>query len=65
MNEQNQFKGVNSIKFYQAFSTDEDCYRYLADVKWSDTEISLQKMRSYKILQRHETILKKMHEMQV
>jgi len=37
MNERIQFKGVNSIKFHNAFSTDEDCYRYLADIKWSDT----------------------------
>ena len=37
MNERKQFKGVNSIKFYKAFSTDEDCYRYLADIKWGET----------------------------
>lgn len=36
MNERNQFKGVNSIKFYKAFSTDEDCFRYLADIKWGE-----------------------------
>lgn len=36
MNERNQFKGVNSIKFHNTFSGDEDCYRYLADIKWCD-----------------------------
>lgn len=43
MYERNQFKGVNSIKFYQTFSTDEDCYRYLADIKWSDNEYHCRK----------------------
>ncbi len=37
MNDRNKFKGVNSIKFYNTFSTDEDCCRYLADIKWSLT----------------------------
>lgn len=36
MTERDRFKGVNSIKFHKAFSTDEDCYRYLADLKWHD-----------------------------
>lgn len=36
MIERNKFKGVNSIKFYKAFSTDEDCFRYLADIKWGE-----------------------------
>ncbi|MEI6139836.1 MAG: IS1595 family transposase [Mariniphaga sp.] len=36
MDERNKFKGVNSIKFYKEFSTDEDCFRYLADIKWSE-----------------------------
>jgi len=43
MNERNQFKGVNSIKFHKVFSTDEDCYRYLADIKWSNTEYHCKK----------------------
>ncbi len=43
MNEQNQFKGVNSIKFYNAFSGDEDCYRYLADIKWCDNSYQCRK----------------------
>lgn len=30
------FKGVNSIKFYSRFTTDADCYKYLADIKWPD-----------------------------
>lgn len=28
------FRGVNSIKFNMAFKTDDDCYRYLALIKW-------------------------------
>ena len=28
------FKGVNSIKFYNRFRIDEDCYRYLSEIKW-------------------------------
>jgi len=43
MNERNQFKGVNSIKFNKAFSTDEDCFRYLADIKWKETEFQCKK----------------------
>ena len=43
MNTRNQFKGVNSIKFNQTFSTDEDCYRYLADIKWDETEFQCKK----------------------
>lgn len=34
MNQRNQLLGVNSIKFHKAFSTDEDCYRYLSEIKW-------------------------------
>ena len=34
MNQRNQFLGVNSIKFHRSFSTDEDCYRYLSEIKW-------------------------------
>ena len=36
MNERSKFIGVNSIKFYETFSTEEQCYQYLADVKWKD-----------------------------
>ena len=36
MNERNQFKSENSIKFHSTFSGDEDYYRYLADIKWCD-----------------------------
>lgn len=34
MGRKNRFTGVNSIKFNRAFATDDDCYRYLADIKW-------------------------------
>ena len=33
MNQRNQLR-VNSIKFYNTFSTDEDYYRYLSEIKW-------------------------------
>lgn len=29
-----KYKGVNSIKFNQQFKTDEDCYSYIAAIKW-------------------------------
>ena len=32
----NQFKGVNSIKFHSAFSSDNACLAYLTDLKWND-----------------------------
>lgn len=28
------FSGVNSIKFHKYFQTDEDCLKYIADIKW-------------------------------
>ena len=36
MEKRNKFEGVNSIEFYKYFQTDEDCYRYLSDIKWSE-----------------------------
>jgi hypothetical protein len=36
MRRKNQFKGVNSIKFHSAFSSDEACFAYLTDLKWND-----------------------------
>jgi len=30
------FSGVNSIKFNQRFKTDEDCYSYVASIKWEN-----------------------------
>lgn len=36
MEPRNQFKGVNSIKFYSRFQSDADCYKYLADIKWQE-----------------------------
>lgn len=35
MDNRNKFKGVNSIKFNRYFQRDDDCYRYLSEVKWS------------------------------
>ncbi len=43
MNERNRFKGVNSIKFNKTFLTDEDCYRYLAEIKWDETAFNCKK----------------------
>jgi len=34
MVERYQFKGVNSLKFYQHFVSEEACYEYLAGIKW-------------------------------
>jgi len=36
MNTREQFLGVNSIKFNRYFREEEDCYRYLSEVKWSE-----------------------------
>lgn len=36
MDKRNRFEGVNSIKFNRFFQRDDDCYRYLSEVKWSD-----------------------------
>jgi len=30
------FAGVNSIKFNQFFKTDEDCIKYIAEIKWEE-----------------------------
>ena len=34
MEAREKYKGVNSLRFYQRFQTDEDCYKYLSDIKW-------------------------------
>ena len=36
MGRTNKFSGVNSIKFNRAFSNDDDCYQYLAEIKWDE-----------------------------
>lgn len=36
MKDENKHMGMYSIKFDQAFASEEDCCRYLADVKWKD-----------------------------
>ena len=35
MDRRNRFESVNSIKFNRYFQSDDDCYRYLSEVKWS------------------------------
>ena len=42
------FKGVNSIKFNWTFKTDEDCYRYIASIKWNDDNFSCKKCKNTK-----------------
>lgn len=32
--ERNIFKGVNSLKFYNQFNSDDPCYMYLSEIKW-------------------------------
>jgi transposase-like protein len=34
MKAREKFTGVSSIKFYQQFQTNEDCYKYISDIKW-------------------------------
>jgi transposase-like protein len=34
MEKRDKFTGMNSIKFNQYFKTDEDCQKYIADIKW-------------------------------
>jgi transposase-like protein len=34
MEKRDKFTGMNSIKFNQFFKTDEDCQKYIADIKW-------------------------------
>lgn len=34
MEKRDKFTGMNSIKFNQYFKTDEDCRKYIADIKW-------------------------------
>ena len=36
MDKREKFDGVNSIKFNRYFQSDEDCYRYLSEIKWGE-----------------------------
>jgi hypothetical protein len=36
METREKYNGVNSIKFNQHFKTDEDCYSYIAGIKWEN-----------------------------
>jgi len=38
MEKRERFIGVNSIKFNRYFQTEEDCYRYMSEIKWSSDE---------------------------
>lgn len=37
------FRGVNAIEFHKRFKGDEDCYEYIARIKWSDEKFSCKK----------------------
>lgn len=37
------FKGVNSIKFYNRFKNDDDCLRYMSEIKWPDESFVCQR----------------------
>ena len=34
MDAREKFTGVNSIRFNRQFQTDEDCYKYISEIKW-------------------------------
>ncbi len=34
-----KFTGINTLDFSRAFSSDEDCYKYIASIKWTDNFI--------------------------
>ncbi|WP_394774788.1 IS1595 family transposase [Flavobacterium sp.] len=36
MENRDKFAGMNSIKFNQYFKTEDDCIRYIADIKWEE-----------------------------
>jgi len=38
MESRGKFTSVNSIKFNRYFQSDEDCYRYLSEIKWSSSD---------------------------
>lgn len=38
-----KYKGVNSIKFNKYFKEEDDCYRYLASIKWDENKYSCNK----------------------
>jgi len=46
MNTRDKFVGVNSIKFYQRFVSEDECYQYLADIKWEKKHITKCKLQS-------------------
>lgn len=48
MEAREKFKGVNSIKFHRAFNNNEDCYRYIASIKWNDENYKCKKCGNVK-----------------
>ena len=34
MEKRDKFTGMNSIKFNRYFKTEEDCLKYISDIKW-------------------------------
>jgi hypothetical protein len=47
MENRNKFEGVNSIKFNKYFQSDNDCYRYLSEIKWGSDDPYLCKRCSH------------------
>lgn len=51
MKAREKFKGVNSIKFNKTFTNDEDCYKYLASIKWPSEDFSCKRCSYWKYCQ--------------
>lgn len=45
MSNRELFKGVNSIKFNRAFTSDDSCYEYIAAIKWEDDQFCCKRCR--------------------
>lgn len=42
------FSGVNAIQFHRRFKSEEDCYEYIAQIKWTDKKFSCKKCKYQK-----------------
>jgi len=43
MSERYKYTGVNSIKFNDCFRSDDDCYKYIASIKWDGEKFACKK----------------------
>ncbi|KAA6314471.1 hypothetical protein EZS27_034916 [termite gut metagenome] len=50
-----RFMGVNSIKFNTYFQKEEDCYSYLATIKWSSDQPYQHAPVLYRLYTQHAT----------